>query len=233
MVYIVHGDNPSLSRALIQNQQKKLETESKIEIDINDTSPEDFFEKTHSGDLFGKSPFVVLDVTKAGRTNVEKYIEVLKNVPKETVIIVYSEKSLSSTNAFIKRCKEMDAKVISNDVEKDSNIFKFIDALFYKNRQTAYKELRKLKTNQSSPFEIFPMILYGLRTIAGAKFNSPSFMKTGGFVKNKATTQAKGFSQDQIKKLFMIMYELDRGSKFGEVDPEMLVTLATESVLNS
>jgi len=90
MIYIVHGDDISKSRILIQNQQKKLNIEARIEIDITDITPDAVYEKSCSNDLFGNLPFIVLDITSAGRMNMDKYIEILEKAPIATTIIVLS-----------------------------------------------------------------------------------------------------------------------------------------------
>ena len=116
MIYIVHGDDLSKSRALIQNQQKKLNIETRIEINITDTTPEDIYEKSHSNDLFGNPPFIVLDVTGLGRANADKFIEKLEQIPLATTLIILSGKSLPQTNVFIKNSAKLKAKINSKNI---------------------------------------------------------------------------------------------------------------------
>lgn len=231
MIYIVHGDDVSKSRILIKNQQKKLDSDSRIELSITDTTPEQLTEKAHSNDLFGNPPFIVLDVTSMGRMNVDKFIEKIKLIPSETTLIILSDKNLPKTNAFIKSAAVLGAKENASELSPQSNIFRFIDALFYKQRSKTYNELSKLLEDQISPFEIFPMILYGLRSIAAAKFNSPSFVKKSSFVKAKARGQSKLYSKEDILRIFDELQKIDRGTKLGEYDPEMALNLAAEKIL--
>ncbi|MBU1132766.1 hypothetical protein KKG08_00675 [Patescibacteria group bacterium] len=231
MIYIVHGDDISKSRILIKNQQKKLDSDSRIELSITDTTPEQLTEKAHSNDLFGNPPFIVLDVTSMGRMNVDKFIEKIKLIPSETTLIILSDRNLPKTNAFIKSASALGAKENASELSPQSNIFRFIDALFYKQRSKTYNELSKLLEDQVSPFEIFPMILYGLRSIAAAKFNSPSFVKKSSFVKAKAQGQSKLYSKEDILRIFDELQKIDRGTKLGEYDPEMALNLAAEKIL--
>ena len=232
MIYIVHGDDISKSRILIKNQQKKLNADSRIELSISDVTPEKLSERSHSNDLFGNPPFIVLDITGMGRMNVDKYIEKIKLIPSETTLIILSDKNLPKTNAFIKNASELNAKVNASELVPQSNIFKFVDALFYKQRSKTYNELSKLLGDQVSPFEIFPMILYGLRSVAAAKFNSPSFAKKSSFVKTKAQSQSKLYSKEDLLSLFNALQKIDRGIKLGEYAPEMALNLAAEKILN-
>ncbi len=202
MIYIVHGKDLSKSRILIQNQQKKLGVESRVEFNITEVTPEALYEKSCSNDLFGNPPFIVLDVTNAGRLNLDNFIEKMEKIPETTTIIILSGKSLSKTNVFIKNSQRLKAKLNVNEIIPQSNVFRLVDAIFYKQREKSYSELSKLLNDQVSPFEIFSLIFYGLRTVASAKFDSPSYKKMHDFVKRKSQSQAKLFSEAQVKNIF-------------------------------
>lgn len=233
MIYIVHGDDISKSRILIQNQQKKLNLENRIEINIVDTTPDAIYEKSHSNDLFGSPPFIVLDITSAGRLNVDKHIEMLEKAPVAATIIILSGKSLPKTNAFIKNAVRLKAKINANEIVPQSNIFSFVDAVFYKQREKSYLELSKLLKDQISSFEILSMLFYGLRTLSSAKFNTPSFSRLHDFVKRKAQSQANLFTENQIIDIFEQLRILDMKSKLSEISEELLIPMAIEKVINS
>lgn len=233
MIYIVHGEDLAKSRILIQNQQKKMGVESRIEFEISDITPEALYEKGCSNDLFGNPPFIVLDVTNAGRMDLEPYISKLEKIPEPTTVIILSGKSLSKTNSFIKNTQKLKAKLNINEVAPQSNIFNLVDAVFTKQRDKSYLELAKLIKDQVSAFEIFSMLFYGLRTVASAKLESPSFLKMHEFVKNKSKSQSKQFSQEQLINIFEKFRIIDMKSKLSEIDEELLIPMAIETVLNS
>ena len=233
MIYIVHGDDFSKSRNLVLNQQKKLGVESRLELDISDTSPESLFSCVRSGDLFGNVLYVVLNISKAGRTNMEPYVGVLKNIPENTVLIILSDKSLTATNVFIKNAQVLGAKIVSNTQEPLSSTFKFVDAVFYKRRQEAYKELEKLLIDQTEPLEIFSMLVWGLRNVSQAVFNNQPFFNGKNFIKNKSYAQAKLFNRNSIKNLYSDFFNMDREVKTGGIEGSMLIPLSIEKVLNS
>jgi DNA polymerase III delta subunit len=233
MIYIVHGDDLVKSRGLILNQQKKLGCETRLEFEISNITPEELLEKGCSNDLFGNQPFIVLDVTNAGRMNLEPYLEAIRKIPPLTTIIILSGKTLGKSNLFIKKSKELKARPNLNEITPNSNIFKFIDAVFYKQREKAYKELSKLLKDGVSPFEIISMMFYGLRTVACAKFEAPSYKKLHSFVKSKSSSQAKLFTEEQIKNIFEKFREIDMKSKLSEIDEELLIPMTIEIVLNS
>jgi DNA polymerase III delta subunit len=233
MIYIVHGDDFTKSRNLVLNQQKKLGVESRVELDISDLTPEDLFSHVHSSGLFGENQYLVLNISKSGRTNLEPFLEKLKKIPQNIILIILSDKILTNNNIFIKNAIKLDAKIIFNQKALLSNTFRFIDALFYKQRDRAYQELSKLSKDQTDSFEIFSMILWGLRNIAQAKFENHKFFSGRDFIKNKVYAQTKLFTPESIKRLYKALSDMDRDSKTGGVDPDLLIPLAVEKVLNS
>jgi len=233
MIYIVHGDDLSKSRILIQNQQKKLNSKSRIEVDITETTPEEIYKKSHSNDLFGNPPFIVLDITNAGRLNLDPFIKILEKIPDTTNLIVLSAKSLSKTNAFIKNAGKLKARTNFNELVPQGSVFKLVDATFYKQRGKAYSELSKLLADSVSPFEIFSLVLYGLRTVSSANFNSPSYKKLHDFVKKKSQSQSKLFTTQQLINIFEELRKIDMKSKLSEIDEEILIPMTVEIVLNS
>lgn len=231
MIFIIHGDNFPKSRDNILKIQNKLGVDNKIEAGVADLTPNQLQEQTLSFDIFSKAPFVVLDISKAGRKNLKDYVSVLKEIPKRTNVVILSNKSLSKTNVFIKAKKELSAKEIHNTQIPSANIFKFINYVFDKNRSRAYKELRNLMLDSADPFYLFSMLVYGLRNLALAKFESPSFNKMAPFTKSKAQKQANDFTDKQILKLYESFYKIDKNVKTGKLSPEILVPYAIEKVM--
>lgn len=233
MVYIVHGEDLSKSRILIQNQQKKIDSQSRIEIEISNITPEELYEKGCSNDLFGNPPFIVLDITSAGRTNIEPYIEKIMKLPETTTLIILSGKSLPKTNAFIKNSQKLRAKLNLNEAVPQSNIFNLVDAVFSRQREKSYIEFSKLLKDQVSPIEAFSMLFYGLRNVTSAKLDAPSSKKMHPFVKNKSQSQSRLFTQEQLVKIFEEFRKIDKKSKLSEIDEDLLIPIAIETVLNS
>jgi DNA polymerase III delta subunit len=233
MIYIVHGEDTSKSRALILNHQKKLGTPSRINLNIKDTSPNEVYENSVSTSLFGDAPLVVLDVSDAGRNDYKSFIDAFKKVPETATIIIFSTKALSKTNVFISSATELNAKVLENSVFADANIFKFTDVLYSKNRVATYKEMNKLLLEEYDPFYIFSMILYGLRNMAKVLWDAPSTRKMKSFQTDKTKGMLNQFSESKIKLLFNELYDIEKKAKTGQIPIDMLLTLSVEKVLNS
>ena len=81
MIYIVHGDDVSKSRLLIQNQQKKMGLESRLELKISEITPTQLLEKAVQ-EIFWKPTFIVLDISDAGRMDLSSFIEKMEKYQK-------------------------------------------------------------------------------------------------------------------------------------------------------
>ena len=232
MIYIVHGENLSNSRTQILNLQKKLNTLAKTEILLGDITPEHLLEMLSAFDIFGEAPFVVVDISTTHFSKYEGFAKLLAKAPHQSTLVILANKELSKTNAFLKN-KTAETRIILSAPAVSTNVFKFVDLLFYKNREEAYKELTKLLIVGEDPFYLFSMIMYGLRNVAHAKFNSPSFAKVAPFLKGKAVSQAKHFSEEKLTTGFSQLYHLDKAVKTGVLSPELLLPVTIEKILKT
>ncbi len=233
MIYIVHGENLSKSRALILNQQKKLMVRYRQEFHIQDTSPEDLVARIRSLDIFGEPQFFVVNVSGTGRSNLEDYVNALNQTPAHVTLVILSEKKLSPTNIFIKNARALKAQILENEAPLQGTSFDFVDAVMRKDRAPAYKLMRRELDKDKDPFELFSLLLYGIRSLAQVKFHSPSCSGMKPFVISKQKSLCNRFSEDSIKKVFRDFCDLDCKAKTGEIHPEVMLTLAVEKVLNS
>jgi len=175
MIYLVHGDDYAKSRRLVLNQQKKLSMGLKVERDAADFSPRELYETACSFDIFGNPPFIVFNIPNTKIAESEEYIKIAKKIPDKTVLIILCQKELGRTNAFYKNASKLKAKVVLNNKAQTSNIFKFVDSVFFQNKNSSYEELEKLTDEGNDPFYILSMLLYGLRNITHAKFSTVEF----------------------------------------------------------
>lgn len=238
MIFILHGNNYPKSRDLIVQISDKIEVKNELnsklykkEISITEVELDELSEILNSFGLFSDPPLIVIDVSSMGRKNVSKHISLLVEAPKETNTIILANKELPKSNAFIKASQELKAKTILSNVIPTSNIFRFIDNLFSKDRKGTYRELAKLIKSDEDPFYIFSMILYGVRNISYLKHNSPNISKIPSFKKRTITNQSKLFSNNDIRELYTHMYYLDKSVKTGRILPQVMIPLAIEKVL--
>lgn len=238
MIIILHGENASKSREIITQVKQKLDlkvsdenlTANKKEFKLADISENELLEEITSFGLFSDPPFIILDITNMGRTKVDSYVEVLQKAPKEVTIVIYSIKNLTKSNAFIKNAEKLSAKIVENSVEPKANVFKFVDYVMNKKKKQAIKELSTLISDGEDYFYIFSMILYGLRNIAYAVFDSNELSKVSPYAKTKAMNQAKTFGEREFKNLYSEIYQIDKMIKTGKIQAEIGVMLAINKI---
>jgi len=142
-------------------------------------------------------------------------------------------RELGRTNAFYKNASALKAKVALNSKPQISNIFTFVDSVFYKNKRAAYEELEKLAEEGADTFYILSMLLYGLRNIAHAKFSTVEFAKKSNFVREKALSQAEKYTHKDVRELFDFMYQMDKKLKTGLISQELALVYTLEKILNT
>lgn len=229
MILVIHGEDTSKSRGTITSLQKKLNIKNKVELDISVCASQDVYNAISTRDLFGEFPLVVIDISNVGRKNCEEYLNVLKKASKEINIIIYSSKQISPSNIFV---KNLNAKIIENKLEPNSNAFKFADAVFLKNRSLTYKELEKLLLDDvDSIYEIFPALVWKLRILSYAVFKSPDLEKQKPYVKQSAIQLAKKYNEEEIKRIYKVFYETDKKVKTGELSREIFINSVIEKIL--
>lgn len=233
MIYVLHGDDIVAMRSfIVELHQKAEKISAKKELEIDETSPEELQNLTSSIDMFGGSPLIILNITNRGRKSMGPYIEVFEKVPYDkALVIILNTKKLRKNNPFIKNAKKLEARVREFEKDDQSDIFNFVDRVFEGNRKASYTELQELILSGKNEFYIFTMMVYGLRNISYAVFDSPEFKSLHPYVKSKSKRQAEGFTQEDIKSLYNDFYDLDLKVKSGRIDSEILVPMAIEKVL--
>ena len=232
MIYLVHGSDPSSSRKLIVNQFTNKNTQNKIEICAEDISPDRLFELVRTGDIFGNPPFIILDISNLLSQSATEFVSTVSKTPKDATLIIYCSRALPAANVFLKSAAEFGIKVVESELKIESNVFKFVDALFEKNRTQTYLEMQKLLKEDNDHFYLFSMILYGLRNLLGASLSSKKFLSSKPFQKQKLEKQIKNFGSTDFSEIFEYYYNLEKKAKTGDISSEIMLTLAAEKMLN-
>jgi DNA polymerase III delta subunit len=233
MIYLLHGDDFAKSRYLVQNQQEKLNTKNRTDLDLKEQPLKDIVMAVSTPRLFGELPFVGADITNAPKFAAEEGQTLVEKTPAESILILLANKSLPKTNIFIQSATKNNLKIITNEMIITSDVFRFVDALFSKNRKAVYTELAKLLKEDKDVFYIFSMVLYGLRNLASYVFDPSSGANLKPFQLSKVKKQAETFSAQKMLNLYAEIYTLEKKAKTGIIDPDMFITMTVEKVLNS
>lgn len=233
MIYILHGTDSTTTYDQLQKIKQQHNVTSSTEVDITDITPTILTTYLNQKEMFSGITCVILNISGLGRSKVDDFIDTISKIPTNTVLIIYSNKELTTANVFIKNASKLKAKVFKNMQKITANVFNFVDSVFIKDRNNSYQQLKELLTTGEEPLYIFSMLIYGLRNIATVKFNSPGFNKMALFVKSKAMQQAKKFSEPTILELFEIFYKLDKQAKLGLIGMDTLPVIAIEKILHT
>ena len=123
--------------------------------------------------------------------------------------------------------------LLENESLVTGTSFDFVDAVMRKDRINSYKLTHRELDRDKDPFELFALLMYGLRSLAQIKLESPSSSGMNPYVRSKQKNLIGKYTEDGVKDMFKEFYELDLKTKVGEINPEVMLTLAVEKVLNS
>ena len=128
-----------------------------------------------------------------------------------------------------------DGEVRADEVELlvkprvETDIFKTIDALARKNKKAALKLIHEHLENGDSPFYILSMINYQFRNLIIVKSESERAGEGSGLAKNlgihpyvlqKSLQLSRGFSFDDLKKIYRKIFQIDLDVKTGKLGAE-------------
>lgn len=231
MIFIIHGDDYPKSRNTVLKLKNKLNTQNSIEFTNIDVQPTELYKSVNVFDIFSKPPLVIFEIDNKSKSNHIEYVEILKNKPKDVIVIVLAKKELPKSNEFIKNVKILNAKCVLNNIYISSNIFKLIDSTFQKNRIQSYNELAKLLKENTEPAYIYTMLLYGIRNITLTMFLTQKQSKLTPYSYNKFKKVSDIYTQQNLCKLYDYIYELEKKIKTGKIDYSSSIILIIEKVL--
>lgn len=117
-------------------------------------------------------------------------------------------------------------------LETENDIFKTIEAVSSKNRQTALKLIHSyLEQGETVPY-LLSMINYQFRTVSLVKDSLQRGLpcKLHPFVVRKSLEIAKKFSFPEIKKIYQKIFQADLDIKTGKAEPETALDMLITSI---
>jgi len=235
MIYLLHGENTSASRNNLLSIQKKHSNPPghlivKTELNPQTTTPSHLIDNCMYIDMFGNSTFIVFDISGMGRQNLSPYAEKLNEVPKETILVIYSDKELTKTNPLLIEAQKNNATILQSPLFKNANVFRFIDNVYALKRKQSYMELRNLLNSYEDEIYILTMLEYGLRSISYTKFESKMVTSLSPQMRERAKVNSENFTQQNLMKLYEELYTIDKDAKTGEIPLSILLPLTMEKI---
>lgn len=242
MLYVLHGENIVASRDFIL-ALKKSQKAHLLEFKSSETTISQILTSYFTSDLFGQKTAVVVDVTSDKSFDFKSLLESLKKGKSENDLVFFSSKVFGKTHYLLKEVGtskpeesgtlgQPNLSLIVKEFKEElkPNVFNFLDALFAKQKTNAYKEFNSLTKSGVDEFEIFTMILFGLRNLSFALFDSSALAKLHPFVKNKTVSQAKKFRREEVSKIYDFLYMHDLQVKTGKGSLDVTIPLLIEKL---
>ena len=107
----------------------------------------------------------------------------------------------------------------------ETDIFKTIDAISLKNKKQALNLLHKHLEKGDSPLYLLSMINFQFRNVLGVKDLAErgeplSSSGLNPFVARKSAEQARKFTYEELKKIYLKIFQIDHSIKTGKIDPQ-------------
>jgi DNA polymerase III delta subunit len=120
---------------------------------------------------------------------------------------------------------------VESKIEANSNIFRFLDSILEKRRKEVYSELSRLSEDSVDYFYIFSMLIYLLRNITYAKYQTAQFSKLKDFQKSKYKAFSDRLPPYELQKVYSSFVNLNCQCVTGEIGPDLMVSLGIERLL--
>lgn len=134
-----------------------------------------------------------------------------------------------------KRKKETSAKdvllLVKPKIETD--IFKTIDAIAFKNKKRALSLIHKHLEKGDSPLYLLSMINFQFRNLLMVKESkSLKNLNLHPYLIKKSVWQAEKFTKEELKKIYQNLFQVDLDIKTGKINPEVALDMLITDIRN-
>lgn len=213
MIYLFYGDNAVALRNRSHEVLSGYPAIAVTRISVKDIDYGAFGDFFVSKSMFDDKQVVVVE----GKLDVKKVsLEGAKGKDALTDVVIVVDGGVKSNEGLYKTVEELGGVIEKFEEEPDRDIFGFLDAVGRRQRKVAMAELQKLWEGGKDPIYVQTMLVWQFRHII-----APQLAK--GFVQKKSEELRKGFTDDELFKIYAALYQLELRLKTGEGVPEALV----------
>lgn len=204
--YILHGENqPEIHKNLVQlTEQAKSEELDIARIDWKKSNEKEIKLASRSQGLISLGTLVVVDNFFNNNKHAAKIISELSF--DSSYYIFVENKTISPTLV-----KALQRDFVIQGYPVPPSIFNFLNSLSPNNKTDALTQFKKVIDQDSSEF-LLTMAARHTRQLIWAK-EDPQTLKAADWQKTKLVTQAKQFSDGQLRELHSKLLEIDRFNK--------------------
>ena len=131
-------------------------------------------------------------------------------------LLIWVDQTVKSNEVLYKKIVELNGVIEFFEEAPDKDIFGFLDAVVARNRVNALKEYRKLLAQDKDLIYIHTMLVWQFRHLLVPEMGK-------GFVVQKAQRGRENFTEDELFRIYRMLYEMEVALKTGVEMPEMLI----------
>jgi DNA polymerase III delta subunit len=183
-----------------------------VRMDAKDLNKDELVDQMRSVSMFGERQLVVVE----GKLDVKlvRWEEVVASQSAD-LLLVYLGK-LRANDGLLKKVQELKGEVRYFEEKVDSRIFPFLDAVAAKDQKKVYREYWQLLEEGKEPIYLVTMLVWQFRNLL-----FPEMAK--GFLKEKAQKLRQNYKEEELEKIYYLLFGLDVALKTGEGEPYALV----------
>lgn len=231
MVVLIFGSDQVSSRGCLKALREKYRNHqvgSFIGDDL-DWGSLSLFLRTPS--FFSLGVLAVVEFDRAPRSIPEKAASLLEGLPDSAVVIFWSGSDLAKSSPLMKLVGALGGEVRGFKDREAGDIFKFLDAVFFRNEKESLRRLGELISRGAAPIYLVTMIGSWLKNVAACRFGSSYVKKKSPFVFGKLSSQAVGFEESELVLALRQVVAADLALKTTDQDPQLILTLLVKSLV--
>lgn len=212
MLTIIHGDDQIGSRKKLTELKSKLENYDVFQFDGEKATTTDIIQVFESQSLFGNKKLIVLErfIGTKDKTLVASVLNHLKkDKDREVIFWEPAEIKRELLSLFPK-----EASIVF--FKQEQLIFQFLDAIRPGNTKSMLLLFHQVLKNEAED-RIFYMLVRQFRLLLGLSVGSriSEVARLAPWQKQKLLSQARFFSQEQLKKFYSQLFEIEKKIKTG------------------
>lgn len=141
------------------------------------------------------------------------------------LLVIWLDHEINTRSLLLEYVKKSQGEILFFDSGKEVSAFPFLDCLANKDNKS-FLEMQKLKLSGFDIFYILTMVFYLLRILTATPKRAPEF------VKRKLAKQRINFTNEDIKRLYHKILEIEFGLKSGLLDQSQAEFLAVDSFVS-
>ncbi len=230
MLILLHGENVGASRQALVDLKKNYSADSISVFDGKKFDEDKFARVCETPSMFSDRRLIVIEGKLPSSTISNQQLA----ISNDTDLVFWLGEQLKPSNKLFKQVRELDGQIRAFKSAIPKNVFGFLDALGYKNKEKSFLELHRLLDQGESPVYLLTMIVWQVRNLLRVKLHndSGSKLKMNPFVLRKAKGQVKDFEEEELVGIFRNLLKAEVKLKTTSLDPVLVLDRVVDRITN-